>query len=108
SRGWLSALVGLPIGAAGAPANKPLVDAPAAESNAPSRQGMELSATAAPKGKAAEAWDAVKDTTNPALLEAFVRRYRNTFFAVIAMARLARTQGSRGRQDAVRTAPGVT
>jgi hypothetical protein len=44
--------------------------------------------SAAPKSEAAEAWDAVKDTTNPALLEAFVKRYRSTFFAVLALARL--------------------
>jgi len=50
---------------------------------------VELPENAAPRSEAAEAWDAVKDTTNPALLEAFVKRYRNTFFAVIAMARLA-------------------
>jgi hypothetical protein len=87
----LSALVGLLIGAARAEdlANKPPLDAPAAASNDGPRQGAELPANAAPRSEAAEAWDAVKDTTNPALLEAFVKRYRNTFFAVIAMARLA-------------------
>jgi hypothetical protein len=51
-----------------------------------SQQGSELSA--APKSEAAEAWDAVKDTTNPALLEAFIKRYGTTFFAEIATARL--------------------
>ncbi len=58
-------------------------------SNDGPRQGAESSGKAAPRSEAAEAWDAVKDTTNPALLEAFVKRYRDTFFAVIAMARLA-------------------
>jgi len=43
---------------------------------------------AAPKSEAAEAWDAVKDTKNPALLEAFIARYGTTFFADIAKARL--------------------
>jgi hypothetical protein len=87
----LSALVGLPIGAARAEdvANKPPLDAPAAGSNDSPRGGADLPGNAAPRSEAAEAWDAVKDTTNPALLEAFVKRYRNTFFAVIAMARLA-------------------
>src|SRR5450755_3732340 len=80
----LSATVGLMIGAAHA--EDP---APAAGSNDGSRQGAEPSGTAAPRSEAAEAWDAVKDTTNPALLEAFVKRYRSTFFAVLAMARLA-------------------
>jgi hypothetical protein len=41
------------------------------------------------KSEAAEAWDAVKDTTNPALLEAFIKRYGTTFFADIAKARLS-------------------
>ena len=41
------------------------------------------------KSEAAEAWDAVKNTTNPALLEAFIKRYGTTFFADIAKARLA-------------------
>jgi hypothetical protein len=87
----LSAIVGLLIGAARAEdlANKPPLDAPAAGPNNGPRQGAELSGEATPRSEAAEAWDAVKDTTNPALLEAFVKRYRNTFFAVIAMARLA-------------------
>jgi hypothetical protein len=80
----LSATVGLMIGAAHA--EDP---APAAGSNDGSRQGAEPSGSAAVRSEAAEAWDAVKDTTNPALLEAFVKRYRNTFFAVLAMARLA-------------------
>jgi len=86
----LGAIVGLLIGAACAEdlAKKPL-DAPAAGSNDGPRQGAESPGNATPRSEAAEAWDAVKDTTNPALLEAFVKRYRNTFFAVIAMARLA-------------------
>jgi hypothetical protein len=41
------------------------------------------------KSEAAEAWDAIKNTTNPALLEAFIKRYGTTFFAEIAKARLA-------------------
>jgi hypothetical protein len=82
----LSAMVGLPIGAAHAedPARNPAPDAGSSDGSR-----AEPSASNAPRSEAAEAWDAVKDTTNPALLEAFVKRYRNTFFAVIAMARLA-------------------
>jgi hypothetical protein len=52
------------------------------------QQGVELSEKAAAKSEAAEAWDAVKNTTNPALLEAFIKRYGTTFFAEIAKARL--------------------
>ena len=74
----LSAVVGLPIGAAHA-----------AGPNDGSRQNTELSGNSTPRSEAAEAWDAVKDTTDPALLDAFVKRYPHTFFAVIAMARLA-------------------
>ncbi len=87
----LSALAGLLIGAAHAEdaANKPPVDASAAGSNDSPHQDAQLPGNAARRSEAAEAWDAVKDTTNPALLEEFVKRYRNTFFAVIAMARLA-------------------
>jgi uncharacterized caspase-like protein len=35
----------------------------------------------------AEAWDRTKDTTNIALLEAFIVRYKDTFFAQLARAR---------------------
>ena len=52
------------------------------------QQGVEHSEKAAAKSEAAEAWDAVKNTTNPALLEAFIKRYGTTFFAEIAKARL--------------------
>ena len=37
---------------------------------------------------AAEAWGANKDTTNIAMLEAFVTRYKDTFFAELARARI--------------------
>jgi hypothetical protein len=53
-----------------------------------SRRGVELSENAPIKSEAAEAWDAVKDTKNPALLEAFIQRYGTTFFAEIAKSRL--------------------
>lgn len=42
----------------------------------------------AARSEAAEAWDAVKETTNPALLEAFIKRFGTTFFAELAKARL--------------------
>jgi hypothetical protein len=53
-----------------------------------SQQRAEASDKSAAKSEAAEAWDAVKNTTNPALLEAFIKRYGTTFFAEIARARL--------------------
>lgn len=52
------------------------------------QQDVGASGNAAPKSEAAEAWDAVKDTQNPALLEAFIKRYGTTFFAELARARL--------------------
>jgi formylglycine-generating enzyme required for sulfatase activity len=38
--------------------------------------------------EAAEAWGATKDTTNIAMLEAFIARYKDTFFAELARARV--------------------
>lgn len=38
--------------------------------------------------EAAQAWAAIKDTTNRPVLEAFIRRFGNTFYADIARARL--------------------
>jgi hypothetical protein len=52
-------------------------------------QGTKSAEAEAAKSEAAEAWDAVKTTTNPALLEAFIKRYRTTFFADMAKARLS-------------------
>jgi hypothetical protein len=63
----------------------PFPDAAFAASAENPRQLVER---AAPKSEAAEAWDAVKDTKNPGLLEAFIKRYRTTFFADLAKARL--------------------
>ena len=77
----------------------------------PSPPGSGSNDRAAPKSEAAEAWDAVKDTTNPALLEAFVQRYRNTFFAVLATARIGELKAAAAKAsppdapNAVRTYP---
>jgi formylglycine-generating enzyme required for sulfatase activity len=43
---------------------------------------------AAPVSEAALAWDAVKETTNTKLLQAFVRRFSDSFYADLAMARI--------------------
>jgi hypothetical protein len=64
-------------------------DVALAGSAASAQQGAGPTESAAPKSEAAEAWDAVKNTTNPALLEAFINRYGTTFFAEIAKARLS-------------------
>ncbi|MEA2919916.1 MAG: hypothetical protein QOJ15_11997, partial [Bradyrhizobium sp.] len=47
-------------------------------------------ATSASPGlsEAAQAWTATKDTTSPALLEAFVRQFNGTLYATLAQARL--------------------
>jgi hypothetical protein len=60
----------------------------AASAESPQQSAQPSSEAAAPKSEAAEAWDAVKTTTNPALLEAFIKRYGTTFFAEMAKARL--------------------
>jgi hypothetical protein len=59
-----------------------------AGSGVAAQQRPGLSGDAAPKSEAAEAWDAVKDTTKPALLKAFIKRYGSSFFAELAKARL--------------------
>jgi uncharacterized caspase-like protein len=41
-----------------------------------------------PLSEAAQAWSAAKDTTNIAVLEAFIQRYKETFYADLARARL--------------------
>ncbi len=66
----------------------------AASPDTPAQQSSE---GAAPKSEAAEAWDAVKNTTNPALLEAFIKRYGATFFAEIAKARLDELKAAAAR-----------
>ena len=38
--------------------------------------------------EAAEVWSAIRDTTNVAVLAAFVSRYRDTFYAELARARI--------------------
>ena len=48
------------------------------------------------------AWALVKDTTNVAVLEAFVARYKDTFFADLAKARL---QELKGKQSAEASSP---
>jgi hypothetical protein len=60
----------------------------AASPENPQQSAQPSAEGAAPKSEAAEAWDAVKNTTNPTLLEAFIKRYGTTFFAELAKARL--------------------
>jgi hypothetical protein len=69
------------------------------------RQGTKSSEAAAPKSEAAEAWDAVKTTTNPALLEAFIKRYRTTFFAEMAKARLSELKAAATKSPAGQHGP---
>jgi invasion protein IalB len=67
-------------------AELPLVPAAAAPpptsppTTAPARQKL---------SEVAEAWDRVKDSTNIAILETFIARYRGTFYADLASSRLA-------------------
>ena len=62
----------------------PTATAPAAPVATPVQPGM----TPAPLSEAAEAWSAAKDTSSPAVLEAFISRYGQTFYADLARARL--------------------
>ena len=71
----------------------------------PDSQGVQSSDKAASKSEAAEAWDAVKDTTNPALLEAFITRYGTTFFAEIAKARLSELKAAAAKPTPAPQAP---
>lgn len=57
--------------------------------NTPARPSVAVSGPQLRSSEVAEAWSATKDTANIALLEAFVARYRNTFFAELAQARIA-------------------
>jgi Caspase domain len=63
------------------------VDAPAA-STSPSASAP--SAT----NEAAQAWSATKETTNPAVLEAFIQRYSASFYANLARGRLDELKAS--------------
>jgi len=98
------AVVGLAIGAARAEDMGKNPPSPVIGAKRSARQAMELAENAAPKSEAAEAWDAVKDTTNPALLEAFIRRYGATFFAEIAKARLDELKSAATRPSTPATA----
>lgn len=46
----------------------------------------------APRDEAAEAWAAAKDTSSPAVLEAFIKRYAASFYAELARERLQALQ----------------
>jgi hypothetical protein len=50
---------------------------------------VEPSATSQGSSEAERAWALVKDTTSPAALEAFIRRFGDTFYGDLAKARLA-------------------
>ena len=56
--------------------------------------------TAPPASEAAQAWAASRDTTSPAVLEAFIKRFDNTVYADLARARLEEV-----RKNQVATAP---
>lgn len=76
----------------------------AAQPDSP-QQGAESPDRVAPKSEAAEAWDAVKDTKNPALLEAFIARYGTTFFAELAKARLKELKAAAAKPPAQPSLP---
>jgi hypothetical protein len=55
---------------------------------APPRSTPQHRPTQARLSDAVEAWAATKDTTNIAVLEAFITRYKDTFYAELALARV--------------------
>ncbi|MDI1262358.1 MAG: caspase family protein [bacterium] len=64
-------------------------------------------AAASAENEAALAWNAVKDSTNPAALDAFIRRYRTSFFAELARARLDELKAAGAKpQQQVAALPG--
>jgi hypothetical protein len=83
-------------------------DAAFAASPESPQQAVKSSEGTAPKSEAAEAWDAVKNTTNPALLEAFIKRYRTTFFAEIAKTRLAELKAAANKLSPADGAKAIT
>jgi hypothetical protein len=48
---------------------------------------------------ASQAWDATKDTTSPAVLEAFIQRYSTSFYSNLARARLDELNASTAKQS---------
>jgi uncharacterized caspase-like protein len=54
----------------------------------PAAPAPQASATTARLSEAAEAWDRTKDTASVAVLEAFIARYKDTFYAELARARV--------------------
>jgi len=67
--------------------------APAAIPTAP---GAPAAAPSSPS-EAERAWALAKDTTNPAVLESFIKRFGDTFYADLARARLAELNAPGGR-----------
>jgi len=76
-----------------------------AQSDAP--QGAAPASDPVARSEAAEAWDAIKFTTNQALLEAFINRYGNTFFAEIAKVRLKELKANPNKPAAIQAFPDV-
>lgn len=47
------------------------------------------------RDEAAEVWSAIKDSTSPAVLQAFIERFSNSFYVVLARERLQAVESSR-------------
>jgi TPR repeat protein len=63
----------------------------------------EIASRARREDEATQAWAAVKDTTNTAILEAFIKRFGNSFYSDLARARLEELKKT--QVAAVETAP---
>lgn len=71
------------------PSVPPVYFARQARSSAPAKTGSSPALAPEFVREAADAWSAVKDTTNLPLLEAYLARYKDTFYAEVARARIA-------------------
>jgi uncharacterized caspase-like protein len=72
---------------------------------------VDAAAAPAPPAASSEAtqiWAATKDTTNVALLEAFVERYRDTFYANLARSRIVDLKAQAAQQQVAVAAPSAT
>jgi uncharacterized caspase-like protein len=74
---------------------------PAASASATGAQASPAPA-ATPRDEAADAWAAAKESTSPAVLQAFIKRFDSTFYAELARERL---QALQGRQAAATPTP---
>jgi formylglycine-generating enzyme required for sulfatase activity len=60
---------------------------------------------AAPTGETAEAWEAARETSDPAVLEAFISRFKDSFYADLPRSRLKQLKDARAAMAAPSAPP---